>query len=172
MSQTVRHLGLGASMGITLFAIVVPLIHVAAEVATAAGVEFGPWDSLIEVFIFLVTAAMMGVFPWGLWILLTDARRAQVFDKNREVAEYLLTAIGIYVTMILLICTLLQDMYAQLRWLFTPVLLFCAALLIYWRWTRVWGFSRRRGSLDILDDALSFRRPPSVPGRIQGFKRA
>lgn len=160
MSQTVRHLGLGASMGITLFAIVVPLIHVAAEVATVAGVEFGPWDSLIEVFIFLVTAAMLGVFPWGLWILFTDARRVQVFDKGRQVAEYLLAAIGVYVTLILLVCTVLQDGYAQFRWLLSPALLVCAALLIRWRWTSVWGFSTRRGSSGILDDALALRRVP------------
>ena len=158
MSRTVRHLALGVSTGVTVFAIVVPLIHLAVELATFVGVEFGPWDSLIEVFIFLVTAAMIGMFPWGLWIILTDARRIELFDESREVAEYSLAAIAVYVTLTLLVCTRLQDLYAQFRWLFTPALLVCAVGLIYWRWCKVWMFPTRVGLRSVLDYALALRR--------------
>ncbi len=158
MSRTVRHLALGVSAGVTVFAIVVPLIHLSVELATFAGVEFGPWDSLIEVFIFLVTAAMVGVFPWGMWILLTDARELELFDEGREVAEYSLAAIGVYVTLTLLVCTILQDVYAQFRWLFTPALLVCAAALVHWRWSKVWMFPTRLGFRGVLEYALAMQR--------------
>ncbi len=158
MSRTVRHLALGVSTGVTVFAIVVPLIHLAVELAAFAGVEFGPWDSLIEVFIFLVTAAMVGIFPWGLWIVLTDARKVEMFDERHEVAEYSLAAIGVYVTLTVLVCTGLQEVYAQFRWFFTPVLLVCAAALIYWRWSKVWMFPTRLGFRRVLDYALALRR--------------
>ncbi len=158
MGRTVRHLALGASTGVTVFAIVIPFIHLSVELAAFVGVDFGPWDSLIEVFIFLVTAAMVGIFPWGLWIILTDAREMEMFGEGHEVAEYSLAAIGVYVTLTLLVCTRLQDVYAQFRWLFSPALLVCAAGLIYWRWSRVWRFPTRLGFRSILDDALALRR--------------
>ncbi len=158
MSRTVRHLALGVSTGVTVFAIVVPFIHLSVELAAFAGVEFGPWDSLIEVFIFLVTAAMVGIFPWGLWIILTDARKVEMFNESHEVAEYSLAAIGVYVTLTLLVCTRLQEVYAQFRWLFTPALLVCAAALIYWRWSKVWMFPTRLGFRGVLDYALALRR--------------
>ena len=157
MSRTVRHLALGVSTGVTVFAIVVPLIHLAVELAAFAGVEFGPWNSLIEVFIFLVTAAMVGIFPWGLWIILTDARKVELFDEGHEVAGYSLAAIGVYVTLTLLVCTRLQEYYAQFRWFFTPALLVCAAALIYWRWKKVWMFPTRLGFRGVLDYALALR---------------
>lgn len=158
MSRTVKHLALGVSTGVTVFCIVVPLIHLSVELAAFAGVEFGPWESLIEVFIFLVTAAMVGIFPWGLWIILTDARKVEMFDESHEIAAYSLAAIGVYVTLTLLVCTLLQEVYAQFRWLFTPALLVCAAALIRWRWSKVWMFPTRQGLRGLLDYALALRR--------------
>ena len=155
MKWAVRHCALGISTGVTVFAIVVPLIHLLVELAASAGVQFGPWDNPIEVFIFLMTAAMVGVFPWGLWIVLTDARNGNMFDKGHEVAEYLLAAIGVFLSLTLLVCTLLQPVYAQFRWFCTPVLAVCGAALIYWRWTNVWEFPSGIGVRRILDYALA-----------------
>jgi len=151
---------LGVSTGITVFSIVIPLIHLSVELATFAGVEFGPWNSLIEVFIFLVTAAIVGIFPWGLWIVLTDARKVQIFDATHEVIKYSLAAIIVYVSLTLLVCTLLQDIYAQFRWLFSPALLLSAAALMHWRWNRVWMFPTKLGFRGVLEHALAVERDP------------
>lgn len=155
MSRTVKHLALGASTGVTVFAIVVPLIHIGAELAAFAGMRFERWESLIEIFIFLVTAAVIGIFPWGLWIILTDARRVDAFDESHEVVAYSLAAIGLYVTLTLVACTRLQGVYAQFRWFFTPALLVCAAALLRWRWRRIWRFPTRRGLRTAIDHALA-----------------
>jgi hypothetical protein len=146
------------SAAVTVFATVVPLIHLLAELAAFAGVQLGPWDNPVEVFIFLMTAAMVGAFPWGLWIILTDARQVDMFDEGREVAEYVLAAIGGYLTLTLLVCTRLQPFYAQFRWFLTPALFVCAAALIYWRWSRVWGLPTRNGVRAVLDHALALQR--------------
>ncbi len=157
MSRTVRHLVLGVTTGVTVFAIVIPLIHLAVELVAFAGVAIGTWDSLIEVFVFLVTAAMVGIFPWGLWIVLTDARKVEMFDEGRDVAAYSLAAICVYVTLTLLVCTRLQGVYAQFRWFLTPALLICAAALIRWRWTKLWMFPTKGGIRGALDCALALR---------------
>ncbi len=157
MQRTVRHLVLGASTGVTVFAIVVPIIHMVAELATAVGIDLGVWDNPVEVFVFLMTAAMFAVFPWGLWILLTDARKGGLFDEDRNAAEYLLAAIGVFLTLALLACTRLQPIYSQFRWYFSPFLLVCALFLIRWRWYRVWQFPKRIGVRGVLEHALGLR---------------
>ena len=96
------------STGLTVFAIVVPPIHLLAELVTLAGVGLGSWDNPVEVFIFTITAAVVGVFPWGMWIVLTDARKANLFDEDYEVAVYLVSAMVVFLSLIVLICTLLQ----------------------------------------------------------------
>jgi len=158
MNSTVRHFGLGVSTGVTLFAALVPLIHFVVELTALVGLKFGPWNNPVEVFIFLMTAAMLGVFPWGLWMMLTDARRGNMFEENHEVIAYLLAAIGAYLILTLLVCTRLQAVYAQFRWFFTPVLFICAAALIYRRWRKTWGFPTRIGFRAVLDYALALER--------------
>ncbi len=158
MKKTAGHLALGSSTGVTVFAIVVPLIHLLAELVTLVGVELGVWDNPVEIFIFLMTAAMTGVFPWGLWIILTDARKADLFDENRGVVEYLLAATGVFLALTLLVCTVLQSTYAQYRWFITPALLLCAAALLHWRWRKVWGVPGRIGLRGVVDHALALKR--------------
>ena len=158
MNQTVRHLGLGVSTGVTVFMIVVPLIHVFAELAVFAGVELSAWDNPVEVFIFVMTAGLGGVFPWGLWIILTDARKGDMFEENREVAQYLLAAIAVFLGLLLLVGTRLQAIYAEFRWFCTPALLACAAALILWRWRKVWRVPKRIGIRGILDHVFAIQR--------------
>ncbi len=155
MNKTARHLALGSSAGVTVFAIVVPLIHSLAELATLVGVQLGVWDNPVEVFIFLMTAAMTGAFPWGLWILLTDARKGNLFDETHDVAKYLLAAIVVFLALLLLACTRLQSVYAQYRWFITPALLVCAAALVRWRWRKVWRVPKSTGFRGVLDHALA-----------------
>ncbi len=155
MNRTVRHVALGALTGLTVFAIVVPLIHLLAELVVFAGLQLGTWDNPVEIFIFLVTAAVVGLFPWGLWILLTDARKANMFDVGHEVVAYSLAAMGVHLILTLLACTIVQAAYAQFRWVFTPALLVCATVLISWRWKNVWGFSTRISPRNIVDQALA-----------------
>ena len=155
MKKAARHLALGLSTGVTLFAIVVPLVHLLAELVTLVGVELGAWDNPVEVFIFVMTAASAGVFPWGLWIVLTDARKGNMFDEDRDVAEYMLAAMGVFLALIILVCTRLQSSYAQYRWFITPALLVCAAALVQWRWRKVWRVPRCIGFRGVLDHALA-----------------
>lgn len=158
MNRTARHLAFGASTGVTVFAIVVPLIHLLAESATSVGIELGTWDNPVEVFTFLATSAMVGVFPWGLWIILTDARKGDMFEENREVAQYLLAAIAVFLALLLLVCTRLQAIYAEFRWFCTPALLACAAALILWRWRKVWRIPGGIGIRGVLNHALAIQR--------------
>lgn len=153
--KTMGHLALGLTTGVTVFAIVVPLVHLLAEVVTLGGVQLGVWDNPVEVFIFMTTAAMTGVFPWGLWIVLTDARKVNMFDETQNVVEYFVTAIGAFLLMMLLVCTRLQALYAEYRWYISPALLVCAAALIYWRWRRVWRVPKRIGFSGVVDHALA-----------------
>ncbi len=158
MNRTARHLALGVSTGVTTFAIVVPLIHLLAELATSVGVELGAWDNPVEVFIFLMTSAMVGVFPWGLWIILTDARKGNMFEKDHEVVQYLLAAIAVFLALLLLVCTRLQAIYAEFRWFCTPALLACAAALILWRWRKVWRVPTGIGIRGVLNHAFALQR--------------
>lgn len=155
MNQTARHLALGMSAGVTVFAAVVALIHVMVELVTLTGFDFGPWENPVEVFIFLATALFVGLVPWGLWILITDAREGGLFGEEREVAAYLVAALGVYVTFTLLVCTVFQAAYAQYRWFCTPALLVCAAALIRWRWRRLWRFPVKIGLRRVLNHALA-----------------
>jgi hypothetical protein len=150
-----RHVALGASAGATVFAIVVPIIHMLAALAAVVGIVLGPWDKPIEVFIFAMTAAMAGTFPGGLWILLTDARKVNMFNQGREVAEYLLAAIILFLTLTLLVCTRLQSLYEQFRWFISPALLVCGAALFYWRWKRLWRLPTKIKARVALDYALA-----------------
>ena len=158
MNQSARHLGLGLTTGVTVFAAVVALIHLMVELVAAAGFEFGSWNNPVQVFIFLVSALLVGVVPWGLWILLTDAREGHMFNTGHDVAWYLMAALGVYVTSTLLVCTILQSFYAQFRWFLTPGLLVCAVALIRWRWNKVWGFPVKIGFRSVLDYALALPR--------------
>ncbi len=158
MKKTAGHLALGLSTGVTVFAIVVPLIHLLAELVTLVGVELGVWENPVEVFIFLMTATITGVFPWGLWILLTDARKGNMFDEGHDVAKYLLAAIGGFLALLLLVCTRLQSIYAQYRWFITPALMVCAAALVQWRWRKVWRVPKSIGFRGVLDHALPLQR--------------
>lgn len=155
MNRTTRHLVLGASTGVTVFAIVVPLIHVLAELATLAGVELGTWDNPVEVFIFVMTAAMVGVFPWGLWIVVTDARKGNLFDVDHEVFEYFVAALSVFIALTLLVCTRVQPVYAQFRWFLTPALFVFSMALIWWRWCKVWRMAARNGIRGIIGNALA-----------------
>lgn len=157
MNRTARHLAFGVSTGVTVFAIVVPLIHLLAESATAIGIELGTWDNPVEVFIFLTTSVMVGVFPWGLWIILTDARKGDMFEENREVAQYLLAAIAVFLALLLLVGTRLQALYAEFRWFCTPALLACAAALILWRWRKVWRVPTGIGIRGVINHALALQ---------------
>ena len=152
-----RHLALGASAGVTVFAIVVPIIHALAALAAVVGIVFGQWDKPIEVFIFAMTAAMAGTFPGGLWILLTDARKTNMFNQGREAAQYLLAAIVVFLTLTVLVCTRLQPIYEQFRWVISPALLVCGAALLYWRWKRVWGFPTKIKARTALEYGLAIR---------------
>lgn len=152
-----RHLALGASAGVTVFAIVVPIIHMLAALAAVVGIVFGRWDNPIEVFVFATTAAMAGTFPGGMWMLLTDARKANMFNQGREVAEYLLAAIAVFLTLTILVCTRLQSVYEQFRWVVSPALLVCGAALLYWRWKKVWGFPTKIKARVALDYALALQ---------------
>ena len=154
MKKTAKHLALGSAAGVTVFAIVVPLIHLLAELVTFVGIELGIWDNPVEIFIFVMTAAMVGVFPWGLWIVLTDARKGDLFDEGHDVVEYFLAAIGVFLALILLVCTTLQSAYAQYRWFITPALLVCAVALVHWRWRKVWRVPAGVGIRRVLDHAL------------------
>lgn len=158
MKKIAGHLALGLSAGVTVFAIVVPLVHLLAELVTLVGVELGVWDNPVEVFIFLMTAAMAGVFPWGLWIVLTDAREGNMFDEGHDVVEYLLGAIGVFLALIFLVCTRLQFTYAQYRWFITPAMLVCAAALVQWRWRKVWRVPKSIGFRGVLDHALPLQQ--------------
>ncbi len=157
MMKTSGHLALGLSAGVTIFAIVVPLIHMLTDLATLVGVELGVWDNPVEVFIFMMTAAMTAVFPWGLWILLTDARKVEMFDEDRYVVEYLLSKIGVFLVLIFLICTRFQSTYAEYRWFISPVLLLCAVALVQWRWHKVWRVPKGIGFRGVLDHALALQ---------------
>ena len=155
MMKTAGHLALGLSAGVTIFAIVVPLVHLVAEVVTLVGVNLGVWDNAIEIFIFVMTALVTAVFPWGLWILLGDARNVEMFDEDRYVVEYLLSKIGVFLVLILLICTRFQSTYAEYRWFMTPVLLLCAVALVRWRWHKVWRVPKGIGFRSVLNHALA-----------------
>lgn len=155
MNRTMRHLVLGVLTGVTVFTIAVPFIHLLAEGATLVGLELGTWDNPVEIFVFIVTAVMFGVFPWGLWILLTDARKGNMFDEGHQVAVYLLAAMGVFVALTLLVCTRVQPFYAQFRWFLTPALFVCAAVLIRWRWIKVWRLPAKIGIRGALDHALA-----------------
>ena len=154
MKLRFRHLALGMSTGVTAFAIVVPIVHLLAALAVFAGVEFGPWDNPIGIFIFLVTMGVFGTFPWGLWIIFTDARRGDMFHQGHEVVEYLLAAVGAFLVLTILVCTRLQAFYVQYRWFLTPAVFVCAVALSYWRWRAVWGFPRTGGVRGVLKSAL------------------
>lgn len=156
MNGTVRCIGLGVSASITVFAIVVPVIHLAVTVVASLGLDFGRWDNPAEVFIFLMTSAMLGVFPWGLWLLLTDARRTHLFDEDREAAAYLLPAIVVYLGLTLLVCTRLQSFYEQYQWILTPALLLLGVLLMVWRWRTLWRFSTTDDA-SLLENALAIK---------------
>jgi|GEM_PF-2156654 len=155
MNRTMRHLVLGVSTGVTVFTIVVPLIHLLAELAKFVGLQLRTWDNPVEVFVFVVTAVMVGVFPWGLWILLTDARKANLFNEGREVAGYLLAALIVFLALTLLVCTRVQHIYAQYRWFLSPALLVCAVALIRWRWRKVWRLPTGMGLAGTLGHALA-----------------
>lgn len=150
-----KHLAFGLATGVTVFAIVVPIIHLFAALAALFGLVFRPWDNPVEIFVFAITAAMLGTFPGGLWILLTDARRGNMFDQGHEVATYMLAAIGVFLALTILVCTRLQSVYEQFRWFLSPTLLVCGATLLAWRWKRVWRFSTKDGVRVALDDALA-----------------
>jgi hypothetical protein len=154
MKPTMRHLTLGISTGVTAFAIVVPLIHLLVALLAVVGLVVAPWDNPVEVFLFLMTASAFAVFPWGLWIALTDARTQNMFNEDHEVAEYVLGAMGVFLTLTFLVCTRLQFVYAQFRWFITPILLACGAALLCWRWRKVWGFPLAIGLRRILDYAI------------------
>jgi len=150
-----RHLGYGASAGLTIFCLVVPPIHLLVAMAGLIGLDLNRWDNPVEVFIFLVTALVAGLFPWGLWIVLNDAWKAALFDHDREVAAYLIASIGVFVILTILICTRLQPIYAEFRWFITPALFVFAVALLCWRWRKVWRFRADRGVVDIVNQALS-----------------
>lgn len=155
MNRTTKHLMFGLSAGVTVFAIVVPLIHLLAELLTFLGLELSTWDNPVQIFIFVVTAAVVGVFPWGLWILLTDARVGDMFDEGHEVAAYFVAALLSFLVLTLLSCTRAQSIYAEYRWLLSPVLIVCAVALIWWRWRRVWRMPRPTGIGGALRAALA-----------------
>ncbi len=155
MNRTTRHLVLGGSTGVTVFAIVVPLIHLLAESVTFVGLELGTWDNPVQVFIFVMTAAMVGVFPWGLWLLLTDARKGDLFDEGHEVVAYFVAGLGVFLALTLLVCTRVQPIYAQFRWVLTPALAVCAVALIWWRWRKVWQIPAGAGIRGAVGQALA-----------------
>jgi hypothetical protein len=146
---------MGVSTGLTVFAIVIPITHLLVDSVAVLGVDLGAWNNPVEVFLFLAAAAVFGVFPWGLWIILTDARTGTMFGKDHNIVEYLLASMAVYFTLAFLVCTSLQHVYQQFRWFFTPALLACAAALLYWRWSKVWGFPTKIGARRVLDYAVA-----------------
>jgi len=155
MNQTVRHLSYGVSTGVTVFALVVPPIHMLVALVAFIGLDLGQWDNPVEVFIFLITAMVVGVFPWGLWIVLNDAWKGNMFDQDHEVAAYLVASIAVFVILTIVVCTRLQPIYAQFRWFFTPVLFIVAVALLCWRWRSVWRFPAGLGVGGIVEQALA-----------------
>lgn len=155
MNQTVRHLAYGASTGVTVFALVVPPIHLLVVLAGFFGLDLGQWNNPVEVFVFVITAMVVGVFPWGLWIVLNDAWKGNMFDHESEVASYLIAAIGVFVILTILVCTRLQPIYEQFRWFITPALVIGAVGLLRWRWRSVWRFPTGLGVGGIIEQALS-----------------
>ncbi len=155
MNQTVRHLAYGVSTGATVFALVVPPIHLLVALAGVVGLDLGQWNNPVEVFVFVITAMVVGVFPWGLWIVLNDAWKCNMFDQEHEVAAYLIASIGVFVILTVLVCTRLQPIYEQFRWFITPALFICAVALLCWRWRSVWRFPAGLGVGGILEQALT-----------------
>jgi len=155
MNRTMRHLAYGVSTGVTVFALVVPPIHLLVALAGVVGLDLGQWHNPVEVFIFLVTAVVAGVFPWGLWIVLNDAWKGDMFDQDREVAAYLIASIGVFVMLTILVCTRLQPIYAEYRWFITPALFLLAVALLVWRWRSVWRLTSGLGVGGTVEQALS-----------------
>jgi len=155
MNRTMQHLAYGISTGITVFALVVPPIHLLVAIVGFLGLDLGQWNNPVEVFIFLVTAMVAGVFPWGLWIVLNDAWKGGMFDHDGEVAAYLVASIGVFVVLTILVCTRLQPIYAEFRWFITPALFILAVALIVWRWRSVWRLPTGLGVRGVVDQALT-----------------
>lgn len=156
MNQPARHFALGVSTGATVFALVVPLIHLLAALAALVGVDFGRWDSPVGVFIFTMTTIIVGV-PWGLWITFTDARQRDLFDHDQDVVVYQIAALCLLVSLTILTVTWLQPVYERNPWLFTPGLFVCGSGLIGWRWRKVWRFRTSGGVRGLLARALAAR---------------
>lgn len=154
MTRPVSSWMLGLSAGATVFAIVIPPTHLLAELIQVVGLELGGWGNPAGVFLFLISTMAVGVFPWGLWIALTDARSEKAFDDDRGAYHYIVAATGSFVILAILSVTRLQSVYKEFRWFLTPALLVCAITLVRWRWNYVWEFPTKVGMRGIVAHAL------------------
>jgi len=154
MTRPIGSWMLGLSAGVTVFAIVIPPMHLLAELLQVAGLELGGWGNPAGVFLFLISTMALGILPWGLWIALTDARSEKAFDNDRDAYHYILSATGSFVILVILSVTRLQSVYKVFRWFVTPALIVCSITLVRWRWNHVWQFPTKVGMRQIVAYSL------------------